>query len=88
MTDKPQLKIPEMRGASGRGSGGSGDRNSALRAAPARRITALSPEELTQGFLLHEEQLALQVPLPTKLGRRLVVALFGLAIHIQLVALE
>ena len=59
MTDKPQLKIPDMRGASGRGSGGSGDRPSALRAAPARRITALSPEELTQGFLLHEEQLAL-----------------------------
>ena len=59
MTDKPQLKIPEMRGASGRGSGGSGDRHSAPRAAPARRITALSPEELTQGFLLHEEQLAL-----------------------------
>ena len=56
MTDKPQLKIPEMRGASGRGSG---DRNSAPRAAPTRRITALSPEELTQGFLLHEEQLAL-----------------------------
>ena len=31
-----------MRGASGRDSGGSGDRNSAPRAAPARRITALS----------------------------------------------
>ena len=59
MTDKPQLKFPEARGALGRGSGGSGDRHSAPRAAPARRITALSPEELTQGFLLHEEQLAL-----------------------------
>ena len=56
MTDKPQLKIPEVRGALGRGSGGSGDRHSAPRAAPARRITALGPEELTQGFLLHEEQ--------------------------------
>ena len=33
--------------------------NRRLRAAPGRRITALSPEELTQGFLLHEEQLAL-----------------------------
>ena len=59
MTDKPQLKFPEARGALGRGSGGSGDRHSAPRAAPTRRITALSPEELTQGFLLHEEQLAL-----------------------------
>ena len=49
MTDRPQLKIPEARGALGRGSGGSGDRHSAPRAAPARRITALSPEELTQG---------------------------------------
>ena len=38
MTDKPQLKFPDTRGASGRGSGGSGDRHSAPRAAPARRI--------------------------------------------------
>ena len=59
MTERDQLSIPSMRGASGRGSGGGGDRNSAPRAAPARRITALSPEELTQGFLLHEEQLAM-----------------------------
>ncbi|CAE7481938.1 unnamed protein product, partial [Symbiodinium necroappetens] len=59
MTERNQLSIPNIRGASGRGSGGNGDRNSAPRAAPARRITALSPEELTQGFLLHEEQLAM-----------------------------
>ncbi|OLP88065.1 LINE-1 retrotransposable element ORF2 protein [Symbiodinium microadriaticum] len=55
----PQLRLPKERGALGRDSGGSGDRQSAPRAAPGRRITALSPEELTQGFLLHEEQLAL-----------------------------
>ncbi|OLP96513.1 hypothetical protein AK812_SmicGene21236 [Symbiodinium microadriaticum] len=59
MTDRPQLRLPKERGALGRDSGGSGDRQSAPRAAPGRRITALSPEELTQGFLLHEEQLAL-----------------------------
>ena len=59
MPDKPQLRLPKERGALGRDSGGSGDRPSAPRAAPSRRITALSPEELTQGFLLHEEQLAL-----------------------------
>ena len=55
MTERDQLTIPSMRGASGQ----QGDRNSAPRATPARRITALSPEALTQGFLLHEEQLAL-----------------------------
>ncbi|OLP79796.1 hypothetical protein AK812_SmicGene39874 [Symbiodinium microadriaticum] len=59
MAERQQLTIPNMRGASGRGSGGGGDRHPAPRAAPARRITALSPEELTQGFLLHEEQLAM-----------------------------
>ena len=59
MPDKPQLRLPKERGALGRDSGGGGDRQSAPRAAPGRRITALSPEELTQGFLLHEEQLAL-----------------------------
>ena len=59
MAERQQLKIPDMRGALGRGSGGGGDRHPAPRAAPARRITALSPEELTQGFLLHEEQLAM-----------------------------
>ena len=59
MTERDQLSIPSLRGASGRGGGGGGDRNSAPRAAPARRITALSPAELKQGFLLHEEQLAL-----------------------------
>ena len=52
MPDKPQLRLPKERGALGRDSGGSGDRQSAPRAAPGRRITALSPEELTQGFLL------------------------------------
>ena len=44
MPDKPQLRLPKERGALGRDSGGSGDRPSAPRAAPGRRITALSPE--------------------------------------------
>ena len=51
MQERNQPSLPSMRGASGRGSGGGGDRNSAPRAAPARGITALSPEELTQGQL-------------------------------------
>ena len=54
MTERDPLTFPSTGGASGH----RGDRNSAPRAAPTRRITALSPEELTQGFLLHEEQLA------------------------------
>ena len=44
MPDKPQLRLPKERGALGRDSGGSGDRPSAPRAAPGRRITALSPD--------------------------------------------
>lgn len=59
MPDRPKLRLPQERGAFGRDSGGGGYRQSAPQAAQSRRITALSPEELTQGFLLHEEQLAL-----------------------------